>query len=78
MAAPLTLLPEIDQQYCPYGHFSSMLARTGLEWWLYMFTFETYWDDSGTNKESPIAVAACYVATKTQWDEFVKDWDAAR
>lgn len=43
-----------------------------------MFNFEIYWDDSGTDKRSPIAVAAAYVATTTQWDCFVRDWDRAR
>ena len=43
-----------------------------------MFNFEIYWDNSGTDKQSPIAVAAAYVATKTQWDEFVRNWDEAR
>jgi len=43
-----------------------------------MFKFEIYWDDSGTHKESPIAVAACYVATKEQWDQFKINWDEAR
>src|SRR5271165_2856544 len=41
-----------------------------------MFDFEIYWDDSGTHTQSPIAVAACYVATKQQWDLAVKEWDA--
>jgi hypothetical protein len=55
-----------------------MLERTRMDWWLAMFEFEVYFDDSGTDGGSPIAVAACYVASKTQWDEFVKDWDKAR
>jgi hypothetical protein len=40
-----------------------------------MFTF--YCDDSGTHTQSDIAVAACFVADATQWDHFVKDWNAA-
>lgn len=43
-----------------------------------MFDFEMYLDDSGTHVESPIAIAACYVAEKAQWDHFVRDWDEAR
>ncbi len=43
-----------------------------------MFDFEIYWDDSGTHKQSPIAVATCYVATKEQWERFELDWDEAR
>ena len=61
-------------QYCAYSHVSAMLDRTGLDWLLYMYDFEIYWDDSGTHKESPIAVAACYVATKEQWDLAVREW----
>jgi|SRR5579872_38059 len=40
-----------------------------------MFDIELYFDDSGTDGGTPVAVAACYVAHKTQWDEFVKNWD---
>jgi hypothetical protein len=43
-----------------------------------MIEHEVYFDDSGTHRESPIAVAACYIAEKSQWDSFVKDWDGAR
>jgi hypothetical protein len=43
-----------------------------------MFDFETYWDDSGTHDSSPIAVAACFVAEREQWEWFVRDWDQAR
>jgi hypothetical protein len=42
-----------------------------------MFEFEVYFDDSGTDGNSPVAVAACYVASKDQWDQFVKNWDEA-
>jgi hypothetical protein len=41
----------------------------------HVFDFELYCDDSGTDGNSPIAVAACYVASKVQWDEFVRNWD---
>jgi hypothetical protein len=41
-----------------------------------MFEFENYCDDSGTDGNSPIAVAACYVSSKAQWDEFVRKWNA--
>jgi hypothetical protein len=40
-----------------------------------VFDFELYCDDSGTDGNSPIAVAACYVASKVQWEEFVRNWD---
>jgi hypothetical protein len=40
-----------------------------------MFEFEVYFDDSGTDSGTPVAVAACYVAKKTQWDQFVINWD---
>ena len=62
-------------QYCAYAHVSAMLARTGLPWWLAMFEIELYFDDSGTDGNTPVAVAACYVSTKKQWDEFVRNWD---
>jgi len=40
--------------------------------------FTAYFDDSGTDGNSDIAIAACYVSTKRGWDEFVTDWDRAR
>lgn len=40
--------------------------------------FTAYFDDSGTDGNSDIAVAACYVSTKRGWDDFVTDWDHAR
>jgi Protein of unknown function (DUF3800) len=43
-----------------------------------MFELEVYFDDSGTDAGTPVAVAACYVAEKTQWDEFVRNWDEVR
>jgi len=39
--------------------------------------FTLHCDDSGTHNESPIAVAACYVSTVSQWDNFVSDWKDA-
>src|ERR1022692_3051925 len=55
-----------------------MLPRTVVDRWLFMFEFELYCDDSGTDGGSSIAVAACYVASKRQWDEFVRNWDEVR
>jgi hypothetical protein len=43
-----------------------------------MFDMEMYFDDSGTHEGSPIAIAACYVASREQWREFVRNWDEAR
>jgi len=40
--------------------------------------FEVYFDDSGTDPKSEIAIAACYVSTKGGWDKFVEAWDHAR
>lgn len=40
--------------------------------------FIAYFDDSGTDRNSDIAVAACYVSAKRGWDEFVEAWDRAR
>jgi hypothetical protein len=42
-----------------------------------MAMFALYCDDSGTHSESPVAVAACFVAPVLQWEHFVKDWNAA-
>jgi len=39
--------------------------------------FTLYCDDSGTHAQSPIAVAACFVAPVLQWEHFVRDWKAA-
>jgi hypothetical protein len=62
-------------QYCAYSHVSAMLQRSRSDWWLAMFELEVYFDDSGTDGNSPVAVAACYVASKNQWDEFARNWD---
>jgi hypothetical protein len=43
-----------------------------------MFDIEIYSDDSGTHEDSPIAIAACYIADHEQWKEFVRNWDEAR
>jgi hypothetical protein len=40
--------------------------------------FTAYFDDSGTDGNSDIAIAACYVSTKRGWDDFVDEWDRAR
>jgi hypothetical protein len=63
------------EPYCAYSHFSSMLERTDGDWFLAMF--EVYFDDSGTDLESDIAIAACYVSTKRGWDEFTREWKQA-
>jgi len=33
-----------------------------------------YFDDSGTHSQSPVAVAACFVAPTDQWEHFERDW----
>jgi len=38
------------------------------------FEHEIYFDDSGTHAGSPIAIAACYVSSKTQWHEYNRNW----
>jgi hypothetical protein len=43
-----------------------------------MFEFGLYCDDSRTDGNSPVAVAASYVSSKSQWDEFVRTWDEVR
>jgi hypothetical protein len=43
-----------------------------------MFQFEVYCDDSGTDANTPVAVAACYISSKEQWDCFVRNWDEVR
>jgi hypothetical protein len=42
-----------------------------------MAMFTLYCDDSGTHAQSPIAVAACFIAPVLQWEHFVKDWNDA-
>lgn len=69
--------------YCAYSHVSAMLQRAGVDWLLCMFDFETYWDNSEATPATadlpafPITIAACYVSTKEQWDEFNKNWKKA-
>jgi hypothetical protein len=36
--------------------------------------FEVYFDDSGTDSQSPLAIAACYISTKRGWNEFTEAW----
>jgi hypothetical protein len=62
--------------YCAYRHYADELERSDPGSLLAMFT--AYFDDSGTDGNSDIAIAACYVSTKRGWDEFVTAWDAAR
>jgi hypothetical protein len=63
-------------QYCSYSHYSADLQRAQPECFIAMFT--AYFDDSGTDNNSEIAIAACYISTKRGWDDFVKAWDFAR
>jgi len=37
-----------------------------------------FFDDSGTHRESSIAVAACYASTVEQWKEFERNWNEAK
>jgi hypothetical protein len=67
---------ERDKPYCAYSHYAAMLERTGVDWLVAMY--ETYLDDSGTNAQSEIAIAACYVSTESGWRQFVKEWDVVR
>ena len=43
-----------------------------------MTEFEAYCDDSGTDANTPVAVAACYIASREQWDCFVRNRDEVR
>jgi hypothetical protein len=52
-----------------------MLERSDAHWWLAMFDLEVYFDDSGTDGGTPVAVAACYISSKEQWTHFVRNWD---
>ncbi len=67
---------QYQQGYCAYSHFSQMLSRCDTDWLLSMF--EVYFDDSGTDLQSPMAIAACYISTKRGWDSFVSAWDEIR
>jgi hypothetical protein len=42
-----------------------------------MSFFTAYFDDSGTHRESSIAVASCLVASVDQWDAFSRNWAEA-
>jgi hypothetical protein len=42
-----------------------------------MAGFVLYCDDSGTHEDSPFAIAACYVATPPQWEQFTRNWQEA-
>jgi len=63
-------------QYCAYRHFAGKLRGDAAASLIAMFT--AYFDDSGTDKNSDIAVAACYISAKRGWDEFVDAWDKVR
>ncbi|HUY12755.1 MAG TPA: DUF3800 domain-containing protein [Terriglobia bacterium] len=73
---PPTELSVECAQSCAYRNFASDLELTGLDYLIFMF--RVYFDDSGTDANSDITVAACYVSTKRGWDEFVTEWDRAR
>jgi Protein of unknown function (DUF3800) len=40
--------------------------------------FTAFFDDSGTDGNSDIAVAACYVSAARGWGDFVREWDQVR
>jgi hypothetical protein len=40
--------------------------------------FAAYFDDSGTDGSSAIAVASCYIGRVEQWDRLTKAWDCIR
>ena len=61
-----------ELEYCAYSHFAEMLSRAKREWLIAMF--ELYFDDSGTDAQSDIAIAACYVSTINGWKRFVNEW----
>jgi Protein of unknown function (DUF3800) len=63
-------------QYCAYRHFAADVERSEPNSLIVMFT--AYFDDSGTDRNSDTAVAACYISTRRGWDQFVTDWDHAR
>lgn len=74
-----------DYGFSVVGHISVLLekqfviefdAHPEAEWWVPMFI--ACFDDSGTDGNSDIAVAACYISTKRGWDDFVNAWDDVR
>jgi hypothetical protein len=69
-------LASVGTDYCAYSHYAEMLERSGTDWLVVMF--EAYLDDSGTHRESDLAIAACYISTKRGWTDFVTEWDHAR
>jgi hypothetical protein len=42
-----------------------------------MSVLAAHFDDSGTHKESGIALASCLIASTEQWQEFNRNWDEA-
>ena len=64
------------KESCAYSHHTSVLERIKRDWSLVMY--EVYWDDSGTDRDSPLAIAACYISTKRGWDAFVEAFDEIR
>ena len=40
--------------------------------------YEVYFDDSGTDPQSPLAIAAGYISTKQGWKAFSDEWDEIR
>jgi hypothetical protein len=69
-------VPLEKSEYCAYRYYSADIERSRQECVIAMFT--ACFDDSGTDGNSDIAVAACYIPTKRGWDEFVDAWDTAR
>jgi hypothetical protein len=42
-----------------------------------MAMFTIYFDDSGTHRESPVAIAACWLSDASRWAKFDQRWSAA-
>lgn len=63
-------------EYCALRDYSAEPIESASDRQTAMFT--AYFDDSGTHKQSDIAIAACYISTKNSWQSFVEEWDVIR
>jgi hypothetical protein len=66
------LCAESQLAYDGFSHFVESINASE-DILIPMFTL--YCDDSGTHRESDIAVAGCYIATVEQWKEVKRNWE---
>ena len=57
--------------YSPFAHLRRSLCLLGTD---LVASFSIYLDDSGTDRNSRVAVVAGYMSTVAQWEIFEKEW----